>query len=573
MEKLETLLKGVQDRADSLELQLTRVKQVCAPLLARRQGLRQFFNFFWQTLNQNNKEKDALQDKFNASSNREKALQGQNHELATLHEEMKTTIAALTAKRDSHIAHISTLTAEHSEATSALQNFRTNLASQTAKLTNLEHRLQQTQSDAQTAFKRAEDAERSHKNLQNENVGLMASLNEMRPKLVELTEEKLNLTDRVGTLEAQKRELQAAVGKVEEELDETRVQVEVLTQEREKGQNAKASEMERLKREIEETKTHTTQVEDELQGALASVRDLEAERGIHRQAVERYQHEMDRLDAELAALRVQIGTLQGEAVETQAQHDQALTAFEDTRVVLERANMEIESLRGDLVAREEEIAQLRERLAAGSTTPEPSSRSGGTKRASLGQEILAVEESIDLSAAKSRIRALEAEVFDKQAKGHTLQKQIQELEHELSMRPRVLVPKNPTNGHTNHSYVPHSQPPFPKISSSASQHSHTSEKTNGNAYSATLPANTIDDGLAPEQRHKRRVSLHMLKARIEGELMPRASRGISHLEPTKEEGAEQSNVERPKTAPRRPQFMDENHVFWCSCCRGDLVVL
>jgi len=525
-----------------------------------------------QTVNQSNKEKDALQDKLNASSNREKALQEQNQELAALHGEMKSTIAALTAERVTHTAHIGTLTAQHSEATSALHHLQTNHTSQAVRLTDLEHRLQQALSDAQAACRRADDAERSHKNLQNENVGLMASLNEMRPKLVQLTEEKLNLTDRVGTLEAQKRELQTAVSRVEEELYGARAQVEALTQEREKGESTKASEVERLKREIEETKTRATQVEDELQGAHASVRDLEAERGIHRQAVERYQHEMDRLDAELAALRVQIGTLQGEAVEAHARHEQALSALEDTQVVLERANTEVESLRGDLIAREEEIAQLREKRASASTTPEPSTNSSGVRKESLGQEILAVEESIGLSAAKSRIRALEVEVFDEQAKGHTLQKRVQELEHELLSRPKVLVPKNPTNGHANHSYLPHSQPPFPKISSSASQHSHTSEKTNGNAHPATHPANTIDEGLAPEQRHKRRVSLHMLKARIEGESRPRVSRGASSLGPTKEEG-QQSDAERPRTVPRRPQFMDENHVFWCSCCRGDLVVL
>lgn len=485
---------------------------------------------------------------------------------------MKATIAALTAERDSHTAHIGMITSQHSEALSALQNLQTNSASQAAKLTDLEHRLQHAQSDAQSSFRRAEDAERSHRNLQNENVGLMASLNEMRPKLVELTEEKLNLTDRVGVLEAQKRELKATVGKVEEELDGARAQAETLTQEREKGESAKATEVERLKREIEETKTHATHVEDEHQGALASVRDLEAERGIHRQAVERYQHEIDRLDAELAALRGQMGILQGEAVEAQAQHEQALSALEDTRVVLERSNTEIESLRGEVVAHEEEAARLKEKLAAATTTPEPSPKSHGVRKASLGQEILAVEDSIGLSAAKGRVRALEAEVFDEQAKGHTLQKRIQELEHELSTRPKVLVPKNSTNGHANHTYLPHSQPSLPKISSSASQHSHTSEKANGNAHSDTLPANAIDEGLAPEQRHKRRVSLHMLKARIEGELMPRASRGVSTLEPTEEEG-QHSDVERPKTVPRRPQFMDENHVFWCSCCRGDLVVL
>jgi chromosome segregation ATPase len=513
----------------------------------------------------------VLQDKLNASSNREKALQGQNQELATLHQEMKSTIAALTAERDSHTAHIGKLTAQHSEATSALQTLQTNVTSQTARLTDLDYRLQQAHIDAQAALRRADDAERSHQNLQNENVGLMASLNEMRPKLVELTEEKLNLTDRVGSLGAQKRELQAAVGKVEEQLDEARAQVEGLTQEREKGESARASEVERLAREIEETKTHATQVEDELQGALASVRELEAERGIHRQAVERYQHEMDRLDAELAALRVQMGALQAEAAEAQARHEQALSALEDTRVVLERANAEVEGLRGDLVAREEEVARLRERLAAAST-PEPSTKGDGVRKVSLDQEILAAEESFGLSAAKSKIRALEAEVFDEQARGHTLQKRIQELEHELSTRPKVLVPKNPANGHANYNHLTHPQPPFPRVPSSASQHSHTSEKTNGHAYAATLPANTIDEGLAPEQRHKRRVSLHMLKARIEGESRPLVSRGGSSLEPTKEEGR-RSDVETPKTAPRRPQFMDENHVFWCSCCRGDLVVL
>jgi predicted nucleic acid-binding Zn-ribbon protein len=524
-----------------------------------------------QTFSQSNKEKEALQDKFNAASNREKALQAQNQELATLHEEMKSTIATLTAERHSHTAHIGTLTAQHSEAISALQSLQSNLASQTVKLTDLEHRLQHAQSDAQASLRRADDAERSHTNLQNENVGLMASLNEMRPKLVELTEEKLNLTDRVGTLEAQKRELQAAVGKIEDELDDARAQVEAFTQEREKGESARDSEVERLKREIEEMKTHATQVEDELQGALASVRDLETERGIHRQAVERYQHEMDRLDAELAALRVQMGTLQGEAVEAQARYEQALSALEDTRVILERANAEVDSLRGDLVGREEEVAQLRDTLAAASITPEPSTKGERVRNASLGQEILAVEESIGISAAKSRIRALEAEVFDEQAKGHGLQKRIQELEHEISTRPKVLVPKNPTNGHANHTYLPHSQPPFPKISSSASQHSHTSEKTNGHVSSAspTLPANAIDEGLAPEQRHKRRVSLHMLKARIEGESRPRSTLS---LQPTKEEGRI-SDGEMPKPTLRRTQFIDENHVFWCSCCRGDLVVL
>ena len=28
-----------------------------------------------------------------------------------------------------------------------------------------------------------------------------------------------------------------------------------------------------------------------------------------------------------------------------------------------------------------------------------------------------------------------------------------------------------------------------------------------------------------------------------------------------------------RRAHHRPQFLDENHIFWCSACKGDLVIL
>ena len=107
----------------------------------------------------------------------------------------------------------------------------------------------------------------------------------------------------------------------------------------------------------------------------------------------------------------------------------------------------------------------------------------------------------------------------------------------------------------------------------------------------------LDSALPPEVRHKRKISLSMLKARIDGEkalgASPRAAvRKLSSFGPTMEE-EEEANERMPLTMDpgpstlrtgssmgvighmerRRPQFLDESHVFWCGSCRGDLVVL
>jgi len=94
--------------------------------------------------------------------------------------------------------------------------------------------------------------------------------------------------------------------------------------------------------------------------------------------------------------------------------------------------------------------------------------------------------------------------------------------------------------------------------------------TVGPGRSPSPRRSVIDANLPPEIRHKRRVSLSMLKARMDGE---RGVTSLNHkvrkdLPTTAEEGA------APKRQPTsRHQFLDESHVFWCHSCRGDLVSL
>jgi myosin protein heavy chain len=82
------------------------------------------------------------------------------------------------------------------------------------------------------------------------------------------------------------------------------------------------------------------------------------------------------------------------------------------------------------------------------------------------------------------------------------------------------------------------------------------------------------------------VSLGMLKARIDSEMMATAagtappSRVAS---PLHAEVAERGSPLPPRMDPhatnsvqsshKRPQFLDESHIFWCHSCKGELVVL
>lgn len=469
------------------------------------------------------------------------------------------------------------LSSQSQKNASALADLNRKLSIESGKQTLTEKKVKTLQSEVAAANKRADEAELAHKGLQNENVGLMASLNEMRPKVMQLTEEKLSLMEVIEKVEESKYALEGTISQLEGQIDEVKAKCESLEEEKKALEKERDADQENATADVERIQVALSQTEEELQIAVRSIQDLETERNVHRQAVERYQLEMDRLDSELAELRAQHSTLQDElAIQRSAREADAVQLIESAQVV-ERAHIEVENLRNDLYIKDEEIEQLRADLMQAQVQPAAKDTDGKTprpghgRRESLDKEMFESDGTFELSQARSKIRLLESTVFQEQAKAHSLRKQISSLEEELHRVRRT-------------STALHTRPPPPPSST------HSEEREMEMALDSALP---------PEVRHKRKISLSMLKARIDGEkamgASPRpAARHLSSLGPTTEEEEEphekmplnrdpgpstsraastSGHVRAPVMDRRRPQFLDESHVFWCGTCKGDLVVL
>jgi len=151
------------------------------------------------------------------------------------------------------------------------------------------------------------------------------------------------------------------------------------------------------------------------------------------------------------------------------------------------------------------------------------------------------QHAMEISAATSQIRALENMIFDKDSINHKLQKQLNALEEQLTR--------------------PHS----------------SSRRTIHRTNPTPLSRSIFDHNLSPETIHKRKVSLSMLKARIDSEV-----KTTFHSQPPSpvysESGSRRSSIIGPHSIGphhhiHHPQFLDESHIFWCHSCHGDLVIL
>jgi len=166
---------------------------------------------------------------------------------------------------------------------------------------------------------------------------------------------------------------------------------------------------------------------------------------------------------------------------------------------------------------------------------------------------------LDLSAAQSQMRMLETSLFEAEARAHSLQKQVSALETQSRSASRAGMSSRPSS---RLSHADLHRPSFTSLRPSS--------------LSTSLSRSVFDIGLTPETRHKRRISLSMLKARIDSEVASvvsssrppsRALSPVRSLPTVREPSLELDSL------PHRPQFLDESHVFWCHSCRGDLVIL
>ena len=187
---------------------------------------------------------------------------------------------------------------------------------------------------------------------------------------------------------------------------------------------------------------------------------------------------------------------------------------------------------------------------------------------------------LDLSAAQSQIRALENSVFDAEARSHALQKQVVALEDQLAhSRSR------PSSRLGQRSFSPSQFRPSSRTGSTDLRRSSLGSHRPSN-LAPPLSRAIFDQNMSAETRHKRMVSLSMLKARIDSEVQVTRSRASSRasslraLSPVPSLPGQESDPSpdspQSHTHPypvHRPQFLDDSHVFWCHACTGDLVIL
>ncbi|KAF5374957.1 hypothetical protein D9758_000538 [Tetrapyrgos nigripes] len=523
-ERLEVSLKNTQERADELEFQLSKLKQIHADL---------------------KKERDDIQSKLQTQDDQGKHWEVQHSKLHEQYVSIQQQLSDVISEKDALIEEKSSRQLEIDNTQKALSLLQEKLSQAANELASNTRQLQTAHNEAKIAMRRAEDAERMQKDLQTEGTNLMRSLDEMRPKVVELTDQKLELTEKVD-------ELERVISGYENNISELEASLEDAHQEKEALDNhwkQVISEREKDKTSALDSSTELqkaySDLQEELNSALASVKTLDADRTRHQQEAARYLQELEDLNERSAAQKDELLKLRQELA-------QRSTEQEEEQDFLERAQNEIETLRQELSSKEEELQRLRSPIR----TEAPRS---------LDDEILSSvkqQHSLELSTAQSQIRSLETALFDAEARSHTLTKQIAGLEDQLAARPPVRsfspgIPSRPSSRGARN--VAEQRPYKP----------------------SALSRPAFEQNLSPETRHKRKTSLSMLKARMDSELAVAAakanvtsspnSRALSPVSELSSEKLNRSMSNLPHVI--RPQFLDDSHIFWCSSCRGDLVIL
>jgi myosin protein heavy chain len=562
--ELEASLQNVQDRASELEFQLSKSKQVNVSLKAERDKAE-------AALKDQTTIAATLTTKVSELEGRSAAAQKQLGSLTAEYQTLRVDKTSLQSQIDDHLGTIVGLrkAADQSAATKE----------------TLERQLQSFQVQMHNALRRAEAAEHTQQDLQNEGSSLMRSLDEMRPKIVELTNMKLELGEKLNILEQAVRDRDGIIAQLEATLQATQDQTESLNAKLEDTETAREKDRSTAQETQDELQRGYAELETELSDALVSIRELELDRAGQRQLASKQVEELERITATSQSLEEDVASLRQEVEE------QKLAEVEQQEF-LERARTDIEVLRADLVDKVEKIEEL---------SAELSTAAANTSSPSLDKEMmnaLKQQHRLELSAAQSQIRSLQTSVFEAEARAHSFQRQLSQSEDQLAQlralsSPSTIppLPPQPLSSSSTSSSSPHAtqldHPPRP--SSRARNHSddlrrasltqRRGSNNSGIPLGAAHPA--FGTNLSPETRHKRKVSLGMLKARIDSEMAAAGSVPPSRVaSPLHAEVAERRS---PRIDPhatnsiqnshKRPQFLDESHIFWCHSCRGELVVL
>ncbi|KAI0673603.1 hypothetical protein C8Q78DRAFT_1017957 [Trametes maxima] len=551
VERLEETLKNTQDRADDLEFQLSKLRQ---------------------THTQIQEERDQIAAQLQQKAQAETDWEERYAEVERLRVAAQEQLSAAVSEKDNLIEERTALQTEMEDGKSLVSELQQKLAALSSELSLNARQLKQVQAELRAAIARAEDAEKTQKELQAEGIGLMRSLDEMRPKIVELTDAKLVLSEKVDSLEKTVQNRDTVIAQLEAKAEELREEKDSSERDRDDLKKALAAERATQEKDSSEIQQAYSEMQVELAAARRDVQDLEDERNKLRQVSNSNVEEIRRLTDTLQSQSVQLSSLRSDLNErTEAQAEAA--------EFLSRAQAEMETLRTDLAQKDEELERLREALSA------PPSRAGTQ---SLDEEMLNAlkqQHALELSEAQSQVRAAENTLHKTETQVHTLQRQITVLEDELAQLRAQPRPSSRSSTHAHHTIPRRTSSRTVDVSDDLRRASFSSHRPT----STLAPPQTTSafEGLSPETRHKRKVSLSMLKVRIDSELAasstasrPSSRNSRSLSSPVHRSTGLPAVIEPPSQpatpppqAPKRPVFMDESHIFWCHSCQGDLVVL
>ena len=258
-------------------------------------------------------ERDAFEAKHQESLIKEGERDARISQLDEQLLQMRSHITDLSTERDELSQVKIDLQQQVQKNESAVQELQDKLAQAASVVSTNTRQLQTTQTDLKNALRRADDAEKTQKSLQAEGTELMRSLEEMRPKIVELTDAKLDLAEKVESLGHNLRNRDSAIAQLESDLDESRDKYEQLEQ---VWKNKLALQE---KRQLEaqgssaDLQKAYNELQEELDSALISLRNLEAQRTNQHQEASRRLEEHSRLSSlshaqgqELDALRQEL---------------------------------------------------------------------------------------------------------------------------------------------------------------------------------------------------------------------------------------------------------------------------
>ena len=496
-------------------------------------------------------------------------------------------LTSLTAEHQALRLERTSLQSQHDEHLGTIAGLRKAASQSAANQEALNQQLRTSHAELRNALRRAEEAERTHQDLQNEGSSLMRSLDEMRPKMVELTNAKLELSERNSILEQAIRDRDSVIAQLESSLQAAQDQNESLTSKLLDSETARERDRSSAQDTQDELQREYAQIETELSDALASIRNLEVDRAEQHQHTSKQVEELERMSSTSHSQKVELASLHRELEERKL-------AEVEQQDFLERARTDIEVLRADLAVKVQEIEELRAEVSASPTSPTPS----------LDKEMinsLKQQHRLELSAAQSQIRALQSSVFEAEARAHSFQKQLSQSEDQLAQLRAAST--HVATAHRPFSPQGQQQPQQHPSRPSSRQRNRSDElrraslsqrRGGGGSVGAAAggggsAASAFGANLSPETRHKRKVSLGMLKARIDSEMAAAvipsvpASRATMPLLHHHVSAAADLNKSSPLLDPhasndahglhKRSQFLDESHIFWCHSCRGELVVL